>query len=167
MRSQDIKNMENNKAERNVALALGITFLILGIAGFLPSLLSMPAHPSVPVQAEPSLYTKGYGYIFGLFPTNLIHDFVRCAVGIAGIALSRDAQGARNYCRIFAYLYAGLAILGLLPFTKTLFGLMPIFGNDVWFNGITAALAAYFGFVKPISETGDVAVSPPEIINER
>ncbi|ACK69797.1 conserved hypothetical protein [Gloeothece citriformis PCC 7424] len=168
MRSEDIANMKNNQGERNCALALGIIFLVIGIAGFLPSLLSIPGgHTAVPIQAEPSLYTKGYGYLFGLFPTNLIHNFVHCAVGIAGIAFSRDARGARNYCRVFAYLYAGLAILGLFPFTKTLFGLMPIFGNNVWFNGLTAALAGYFGFVKPIQETGEVAVSPPDIIKER
>lgn len=167
MRSQDIAKMENNMGERNAALIIGIIFLVIGIAGFLPSLLSMPENIAVPIQAEPSLYTKGYGYLFGLFPTNLIHNFVHCLVGFTGIVMSRDAQGARVYCRIFAYAYALLAILGLLPFARTLFGLMPIFGNNVWFNGLTAAVAAYFGFVKPISETGEVGVSPSEIIKER
>ncbi|WP_013324841.1 DUF4383 domain-containing protein [Gloeothece verrucosa] len=167
MRSQDIANMENNKSERNVALALGLIFFILGVAGFLPSFLSLPNDAGIPIQAEPSLYSKGFGYIFGVFPTNLIHDFIRILVGLTGIIMSRDTQGARVYCRVFAYLYALIAILGILPFGKTFFGLMPIFGNNVWLNGLTAAIAAYFGFIKPISETGEVAVSPPEIIKER
>ncbi|MBE9062657.1 DUF4383 domain-containing protein [cf. Phormidesmis sp. LEGE 11477] len=41
-----------------------------------------------------------------------------------------------------------MAVLGLLPFSRTLFGIMPIFGNNVWFNAITGAIAAYYAFVQ-------------------
>lgn len=51
--------------------------------------------------------------------------------------------------RIFAILYGAAVILGLLPFTNTLFGLTPLFGNNIWLNAITAAIAFYYGFVKP------------------
>ncbi len=34
--------------------------------------------------------------------------------------------------------------MGLLPFSKTLFGFMPIFGNNVWFNALTAVFAGYY-----------------------
>jgi hypothetical protein len=44
-----------------------------------------------------------------------------------------------------------LAVLGLIPGANTMFGLIPIFGNNVWFHGVTAAIAAYFGFVEPVS----------------
>jgi hypothetical protein len=40
-----------------------------------------------------------------------------------------------------------LAILGLIPATNTMFGLVPIYGNDVWLHAGTALIAAYFGFV--------------------
>jgi hypothetical protein len=39
--------------------------------------------------------------------------------------------------------------MGILPITNTTFGLMPIYGNNVWFNLLTGIVAAYFGFVKP------------------
>lgn len=48
--------------------------------------------------------------------------------------------------------------MGLFPFSNTTFGLMPIYGNNVWLNGITAAIVAYFGFSKP-TETS--VLSPP------
>jgi hypothetical protein len=51
--------------------------------------------------------------------------------------------------RIFAILYGAAVLLGLLPFTNTLFGLTPLFGNNIWLNAITAAIAFYYGFVKP------------------
>jgi hypothetical protein len=40
-------------------------------------------------------------------------------------------------------------VLGLIPATQTTFGLIPIWGNDVWFHALLAAGAAYFGFVAP------------------
>lgn len=50
--------------------------------------------------------------------------------------------------RIFAIVYAAGAILGLLPFTNTLFGITPLFGNNIWLDAFTAAIAFYYGFVK-------------------
>ena len=40
-----------------------------------------------------------------------------------------------------------VAVLGLLPQTNTTFGLIPIYGADVWLHAVIAAAAAYFGFV--------------------
>ena len=37
--------------------------------------------------------------------------------------------------------------MGLMPMANKLFAIMPIFGNSVWFNAITGAIAAYFTFV--------------------
>jgi hypothetical protein len=52
--------------------------------------------------------------------------------------------------------YTLIAIMGLLPFANTTFGLMPIFGNNVLFNGLTALAAAYYGIILPakVSDTG-------------
>lgn len=151
--------LENNMGERYCALALGLIFTIIGVAGFVPSLLSLPSTESAEIAVNgPSWYSAGFAYIFGLFPTNFIHNLVHCLVGVTGIAAYTDGRFARVYCRVFAYAYALLAILGLLPFGKTLFGLMPIFGNNVWFNGITAAIAGYFGLIKPASEAGNAGV---------
>jgi hypothetical protein len=30
-----------------------------------------------------------------------------------------------------------------------MFGYIPIFGNDVWLHGLTALIAAYFGYMAP------------------
>lgn len=141
-----------NMSERYCALSLGIIFLIIGIAGFIPAFVSMP--PAVnaaqmPVDTAPNTYAAGFGYLFGLFPVNLLHNIVHCIVGILGIVFSGDVARARLFNRGFAISYALLALMGLLPITGTTFGLMPIFGNNVWFNAITAAVAAYFGFIVP------------------
>ncbi|MEB3356400.1 MAG: DUF4383 domain-containing protein [Synechococcales bacterium] len=138
-------------SERNCALILGTIFLALGIAGFLPSLMTLPTS-GLESQIAPSVpqpYSQGFGYLFGLFPVNLMHNLVHLSVGLFGIAASTSLGGARIFNRFFAIAYLPLAIMGLLPLSRTLFGYMPIFGNNVWFNALAGVAAAYFGFVRP------------------
>lgn len=145
-------------SERNCALILGVLFTVLGVAGFFPALVSLPS-PDVAGAAPLSTaygdaYVKGFGYLFGLFPTNLMHNLIRLSVGLLGMAAaSKTVSGARLYNRFFAISYLLIAIMGLLPFANTTFGVMPIFGNNVWFNALTAAIAGYFGFVVPSKQT--------------
>ena len=90
----------------------------------------------------------GFGYIFGVFPTNYFHNAIGILVGVWGIAAFTSLSGSIVFNRIFAILYAAGGILGLLPFANTLFGLTPLFGNNLWLNAITAGIAFYYGFVK-------------------
>lgn len=125
---------------RFAALGLGLLFLLLGLAGFVPAFL-VPSAANL--TSEP-----GFGYIFGMFPTNYFHNAIGIVVGIWGIAASTSLTGAIVFNRIFAILYGAGTILGILPFTNTMFGLAPLFGNNIWLNAITAAIAFYYGFIK-------------------
>lgn len=145
--------------EKKCALALGLIFTVIGIAGFIPGLISLPGVISsaapisadqIPATAGPSYsaaYLRGFGYLFGLFPTNLLHNITHLAVGLFGLYSATGDRGAFNYNRFFAISYLLLAVLGLIPLANTLFGVMPIFGNNVWFNAVTGAIAAYYAFV--------------------
>jgi hypothetical protein len=138
-------------AERYCALALGIIFLLLGLAGFIPAFVSLPGTNAsyVPSGTAADAYSFGFGYLFGLFPTNFLHNLVHCAVGLLGIASSTSYSGARIFNIFFAVAYIAIAIMGLLPITNTTFGLMPIFGNNIWFNALTAIAALYYGIIVP------------------
>ncbi|MEP0916831.1 DUF4383 domain-containing protein [Leptolyngbya sp. DQ-M1] len=137
--------------EKAVALILGITFLTIGIAGFLPQFMALPG--SAPVTGDvyiPRLSSSdGYGHLFGLFPTNYVHNAVHIVVGLLGLAAATSFSGSLVYNQGFAIAYTAIVLFGLIPATNTTFGLMPIYGNNVWFNALTAVLAAYAGFVKP------------------
>jgi Domain of unknown function (DUF4383) len=61
---------------------------------------------------------------------------------------SRSHGGARAYFRVVAAVYALLTLLGLLEPTRTAFGLVPIYGNDVWLHALLALVGAYFGWVN-------------------
>lgn len=147
--------MENTNAanlmERYCALIIGVLFLIIGIAGFIPAFVSQSGTnvPNISVEETHSAYALGYGYLFGLFPINFLHNIVHCTVGLLGIASYFSASSARLFNVGFAVSYTLIALMGLLPFARTTFGLMPIGGNNVWFNGLTAIAAGYYGFVFP------------------
>jgi Domain of unknown function (DUF4383) len=124
---------------RYCALAIGVFFLLIGLAGFVPSFVASPSDLSL---------VYSHGYLFNLFPTNHFHNAIHILVGIWGIASYTSLSGAIVFNRIFAILYVGIAILGFLPHANTLFGTMPIYGNNIWLNFLAAVLAANYGFIK-------------------
>ena len=126
---------------RTFALLFGIVFLLVGIAGFIPGLMSMP-HPKHPTL----IVDQNYGLLLGLFPVNLLHNIVHLAFGIWGLAVFRSPSGAKAYARGVAIIYGVLTVAGFIPRLDTLFGLVPLFQNDIWLHGLIALIAAYFGW---------------------
>jgi hypothetical protein len=127
---------------RFFALLIGLGFLVLGLLGFVPGAVHL-TH-----EVGDLRLTTGYGVLFGIFPVNLVLDVVHLAIGIAGIAAYRSLRAAVRFSRGLAVFFGALAILGLLPGLRTIFGLLPLFGNDVWLHGLTAIIAAYFGWAQ-------------------
>jgi hypothetical protein len=135
---------EREMYTRYFALIIGIIFLLVGLMGFIPGIVQPPA------AGEPvPLVNTLYGYLLGIFPVNILHSIVHLIVGVLGIVSYRSYDGARNFSRGLAIFYALLAIMGLIPGLNTTFGLIPIFGNDVWLHAVTAIIAAFFGFMMP------------------
>ncbi|HYX34812.1 MAG TPA: DUF4383 domain-containing protein [Oligoflexus sp.] len=131
---------------KNFALVAGILFLVIGVLGFVPAFRMMP-----PGHA-PNLALEGsYGYLFGLFPINVLHNIVHIAVGIWGLMAYRNFASARGYSKSLAVGYGVLAVMGLVPGLNVLGGYLPLFGHDVWLHALTAAVAAYFGFANRAS----------------
>jgi hypothetical protein len=123
---------------RTFALIFGIVFLAVGIAGFVPQLL----------QGAEGGDMGGHQMLLGLFPVNPAHNVVHILFGLWGLAASRSAGGAVAYARGVAIIYAVLAIAGLIPATADGFGLVPLYGKNVWLHGALALVSAYFGWVN-------------------
>lgn len=125
---------------KSFALVLGLGFVVAAIAGFFPT----PADP------PPGLtQTHGFGHALGILPVNTLHNIVHLLFGVLGIAAARGAvMGPKSYAQMVAVVYGLLVVLGLLPQTNTTFGLIPIYGADVWLHAVIAAASAYFGFVS-------------------
>jgi hypothetical protein len=122
-------------------------FLLVGVMGFVPGLLTPLSASDHGAHAVPVKVNDFEGYLLGLFHVNVLHSLVHVLFGIMGLAMSRSYPAARGYARIVAISYTLLAIMGLIPALNTVFGLIPIHGNDVWLHILLALPAYYFGFV--------------------
>ena len=125
---------------RTFALLFGIVFLAVGVAGFIPGLVQ-PLHANHP----PVDYNGGQ--LLGLFPVNLLHNAVHILFGLWGLLASRSLGGSVTYARAVAIIYAVLTVAGFVPNLNSMYGLVPLYGNNVWLHGLLALVAAYFGWV--------------------
>jgi len=61
-------------------------------------------------------------------------------------------DASKVYARSVAVIYALFAIMGLIPHLDTVFGLIPIHGNDTWLHGLIACVSAFFGWAPVANE---------------
>jgi Domain of unknown function (DUF4383) len=127
------------------ALVVGVFYLTIGVLGFFPSFVSQSVE--MPDYVDAIGVQSGFGHLFGLFPINSAHNMLHIFVGGIGILASIALDSARYYSGLLATFYGLLTVVGLIPVANTLFGLIPIYGNNVVLHGITAALGVYFGFI--------------------
>jgi hypothetical protein len=139
---------------RYFALIYGIVFLLVGIAGFVPGLVTPPQ-----AGPDPTVAT-GFGRLFDLFPVNVLHNLVHLAFGVWGLAAYRTFSAARLYAQGVAVIYAILTVMGLIPLLNTTFGLIPLYGHDVWLHAVLAIVAAYFGWATVRAEAAPVGTTP-------
>jgi hypothetical protein len=88
---------------QELALLVGLAFLAVGVAGFIPGI----------TKHYGSLSFAGHGSgakLFGVFQVSILHNLVHVLFGIAGIMLSRTRETSR------AFLLAGGAIYVVLFF---------------------------------------------------
>jgi hypothetical protein len=123
------------------ALLAGIAYLGAGLLGLVPALLIPP-----PAEAPPTSLGLLYGYLLGLFPVNILLTGVHLLIGAWGVAAWRGLSSPALFARSLALLFGVLAVMGMIPVLNTVFGWIPIHGNNVWLHAATAAIAAYFGW---------------------
>lgn len=127
---------------KQFTMILGVIFLAIGVLGFFPALVSAP-HATDPNLAVDSIY----GRLLGLFPVNVLHSLIHLAFGAWGLWASQNLTNSRTFCKANAIIYGILAVVGLIPGLNTFFGLVPLFGHDVWLHGLIAVATAYYGWV--------------------
>jgi hypothetical protein len=110
-----------------IALTVGVVFLLVGIAGFVPGItthyetLSFAGHHS---EAK----------LLGVFQVSILHNIVHLLFGIAGIAMGRRADAARLYLIGGGAVYLLLWIYGLVVGDTTSANFVPINTADDWLH---------------------------------
>ncbi|WP_309096112.1 DUF4383 domain-containing protein [Streptomyces sp.] len=109
------------------ALLVGAVFLLVGILGFIPGIttdydtMEFASHDS---RAE----------LLGIFQVSILHNLVHLAFGVAGLALSRSASGARTYLLAGGAIYLVLWLYGLLVGHDSDANFVPLNTADDWLH---------------------------------
>ena len=88
-------------AVQKIALIVGIVFLVLGIAGFIPGL-------TTGVGRMQFAGSSSGAYLFGLFQVSVLHNAIHLLFGIAGVITAVHPLAARHYL-----LWGGVANVAL------------------------------------------------------
>jgi arginine exporter protein ArgO len=121
---------------RTGALAVGIVFLVVGIAGFVPGLTSnldlieFAGHES---GAE----------LLGVFQVSVLHNLVHLLFGVIGIAAAREARWSRSYLIAGGAVYLVLWLYGLIVDETADANFVPVNSADDWLHlGLGVAMIA-------------------------
>jgi hypothetical protein len=93
---------------QNVARLVGVVFLLVGVAGFIPG-ITTELYDGLEFAGD-----EGTAELLGIFDVSILHNIVHGLFGIAGLALAATASGARTYLIGGGAIYLALFALGIL-----------------------------------------------------
>jgi uncharacterized protein DUF4383 len=98
--------MRDRSQAQQLTMLLGIVFLLVGILGFIPGITTN--YDDMSFAGDDS-----GAELLGIFQVSILHNLVHALFGIAGLALARSMDGAKQYLFGGGVIYLGLWILGL------------------------------------------------------
>jgi hypothetical protein len=127
---------------KTAAAAVGVMFLLVGIAGFIPGLTT--EYDSMAMAGHES-----EAMLLGIFQVSVLHNIVHLLFGIAGLAMSRTINGARNFLIGGGIIYALLWIYGLFVDSESTANFVPVNTADNWLHfGLAVGMIA-LGLLLP------------------
>ncbi|QYN19093.1 DUF4383 domain-containing protein [Amycolatopsis sp. DSM 110486] len=110
-----------------IAAVVGAVFLAVGVLGFIPGVtthydqLSWAGHDSGAL-------------LLGVFAVSVLHNIVHLAFGVAGLALSGTARGARGFLLGGGVIYLVLWLYGLIIDHGSAANFVPVNTSDDWLH---------------------------------
>ena len=123
-----------------VALAFGVVFLLVGIAGFIPGITT--AYDTMQFAGHES-----EAMLLGLFQVSILHNIVHLLYGVVGILMSRTAPPARIYLLAGGIVYLALWIYGLVIGHDSAANFVPLNTADNWLHLILGLAMVALSFL--------------------
>lgn len=112
---------------QKAALVVGVVFLLVGIAGFIPGLTTN--YDQMGGAGHESM-----AMLLGIFMVSVLHNLVHLAFGIVGIALSTTPGRARNFLIVGGVIYLLLWLYGLIIDEGSQANFIPVNTADNWLH---------------------------------
>ena len=119
-------------AIEKAALAVGIVFLVVGIAGFIPGVTTN-------IDTLQFAGHESEALLFGVFQVSILHNLVHVLFGIAGVLMSRTNEGSRNYLIGGGVIYLVLWLYGLVIDKTSGANFVPVNSADDWLHFVLGA----------------------------
>ncbi|MBI5160544.1 MAG: DUF4383 domain-containing protein [Micrococcales bacterium] len=124
---------------QKAALIVGIVFLLVGLAGFIPGLTDFNSFQFAGTGSQ--------ALLLGLFQVSVLHNLVHLLFGVLGVALARSSSGARGYLIWGGVVYAVLWLYGLIVPGDSAGNFVPLNGADNWLHLLLAVGMILLGVV--------------------
>jgi hypothetical protein len=127
--------MRDRTPVQSLAALVGVTFLVVGILGFVPGITTH--------YGDLSFAGHGSGAkLIGLFQTSILLNLVHLAFGV-GILMAKTAEGARTYLISGGVVYLIVWLIGLIGGLDWL----PVNTADNWLHFVVGLGMVALGFV--------------------
>jgi Domain of unknown function (DUF4383) len=126
---------------QTVAFVVGLAFLVVGIAGFIPG-ITTHLYGGLDFAGH-----DGGAELLGIFQVSVLHNVVHILLGVAGLALSRTAPSARTYLIAGGAIYLVLWIYGLIIDRDSGANFVPVNSADNWLHFALGAAMIVLGVV--------------------
>jgi hypothetical protein len=129
---------------QKAALGFGIVFVVIGLGGFLPFLVSKDS--------------MGMDLLLGIFMVGVLHNIIHLLSGVAALASSSSAKYARLYFQVFGVVYALVTVIGFIQ-GDTVLGILPVNMADNFLHLVIAASSLYLGFGPALDSRSNKAAA--------
>jgi len=133
--------MQRRTPIQTVAAVVGLTFLVVGIAGFIPG-ITTNLYEGLDFAGH-----DGDAELLGIFQVSVLHNLVHLAFGVAGLALSRTWDGSRAFLIGGGAIYLVLWIYGLVIDKDSGANFVPLNTADDWLHFVLGAGMVALGLV--------------------
>jgi hypothetical protein len=113
---------------QTAAQLVGLTFLLVGIAGFIPG-ITTNLYDGLDFAGH-----DGDAELLGVFQVSVLHNLVHILFGVAGLSLARTADGSRLFLVGGGAIYLLLWIYGLVIERDSGANFVPLNDADNWLH---------------------------------
>jgi hypothetical protein len=121
---------------RTVAAVFGVVYLLIGVLGFIPGVVSGGA---------PAGMESASGSLLGIFPINAVHNIVHLLIGAALLYGATGRDAAVGVLKVVGGAYVLFGVLGII--SPDGFGILPLGGNDILLHFATGAILLIAAFM--------------------
>jgi hypothetical protein len=120
------------------ATLVGLSFLVAGVAGFIPGITTNAGDIALYGHESPAM-------LLGIFQVSVLHNVIHLAFGVAGLAMAKSA--AKTYLVVGGVIYLVTWLYGVAIGPATNLNFVPLDDADNWLHLAAGLAMALLGIV--------------------